>query len=140
MPQYVFDYRACVLYCTKQLYLSLSASDGIRFFEPLGELVGVTVSGSGSGLSSCKRSWPEAHRSRRARELGGVVDWAAVAEFAVGARGIVLEPGSACPGGGLPDWRFDATSGASLSQYNVFTRRAYRGEKVDGSWNTVCRG
>ena len=36
--------------------------------------------------------WPEAHRSRRARELGGVVDWAAVAEFAVGPHSVVLDP------------------------------------------------
>ena len=68
------------------------------------------------------------------------MDGTEVAEFAVGAHGIVLEPVSACPGGGLPDWHFDATSGASLSQYNVFTLRAYRGKKVNGSWNTVCSG
>ena len=36
--------------------------------------------------------WPEANRSRRSRELGGVVDWAAVAEFAVGPHGVVLDP------------------------------------------------
>ena len=36
--------------------------------------------------------WPKANRSRRSRELGGVVDWAAVAEFAVGPHGVVLDP------------------------------------------------
>ena len=46
----------------------------------------------GFGLSIFDGRWPEAHRSRRARELGGVVDWATVAEFAVGAHGIVLGP------------------------------------------------
>ena len=35
---------------------------------------------------------PKANRSRRSRELGGVVDWAAVAEFAVEPQGVVLDP------------------------------------------------
>lgn len=38
----------------------------------------------GFGLSIFDGRWPEAHRSRRARELGGVVDGTEVAEFAVG--------------------------------------------------------
>ena len=68
--------------------------DGICFFEPLGELVGVMSWdwGGGCGLSISDGGWPKANRSRRSRELGGVVDWAAVAEFAVGPHGVVLDP------------------------------------------------
>ena len=43
-------------------------------------------------MSIFDRGQPEAHRSRRLRELGGVVDWAAVAEFAVEPQGVVLDP------------------------------------------------
>ena len=43
-------------------------------------------------MSIFDRGQPEAHRSRRLRELGGVVDWAAVAEFTVWAHRIGLEP------------------------------------------------